>query len=302
MTSVNEHKEWVAGVFDRASDSYAHTGPKIFTYFGKKFVEFSEISSGSRILDVACGRGAVLIPASEECGKSGDVIGIDLSKGMVSRLENDLKQSGISNVIIIVMDAEDLQFDDLTFDYVLCGFSLFFFPDLNRALKEFFRVLKPEGYLAVSTLDSIETPWGDSLFEIRKSYRDRLSNVPAMDTKDLNQEEEVTEELNAIGFVDIEHKIDSKQFLFRDEIEWWDTQWSIFHRAFMERLDPDSLRKYKGEVIDIVREGKTRNGIPSTISARYSKAKKPAAKKDAGGGTRSRSNYLRKTRGSPDIH
>jgi ubiquinone/menaquinone biosynthesis C-methylase UbiE len=275
VKTSNIHKEWVAGVFDRASDSYDRTGPKFFTYFGKGLVEYSEIQSGSQILDVACGSGAVLIPASEIVGKHGSVIGIDISKGMISRLEDVLEQKRILNVKVDLMDAEDLKFPDVTFDAVLCGFALFFFPDLTRALDEFNRVLKPQGCIYVSTIARIETPWEDSLLEIRKSYQDRLAPVPAMKTKDLNQEKEVTEVLDAVGFENIEHQIDTKQLSFRDEVEWWETQWSIFHRAFMERLDPDSLREYQREVLDIVRESKSDKGIATTIFARYSSAKKP---------------------------
>ena len=49
------------------------------------------------------------------------------------------------------MDAEQLDFADGSFDVVLCGFGIMFFPDQNRALSEFRRVLKPGGTLAVST-------------------------------------------------------------------------------------------------------------------------------------------------------
>ena len=276
MTTSNIYKEWVAGVFDRASDSYDHIGPKTFTYFGKGLVEFSKIRSGAQILDVACGRGAVLIPASAAVGEAGTVIGIDISNGMVKRLEKDLEQKGISNAKVIQMDAEDLKFQDARFDYLLCGLALFFFPDLKCALQEFFRVLSSQGRLAVSTIERLEVPWEDRLLKTRKSYQDRVTPVPAMKIKDLNEEKEVTDALEEVGFADIEHQIDSQRFFFRDEKEWWETQWSLFGRAFMECLDPDSLREYQHEVLDIVREYKSSKGIPLTVIVRYSKAKKPA--------------------------
>ena len=50
-----------------------------------------------------------------------------------------------------VMDAEQLDFESGLFDVVLCGFSLFFFPDLSRAVGEMNRVLRSEGVLATST-------------------------------------------------------------------------------------------------------------------------------------------------------
>ena len=268
-------KKWVAGIFDRASASYDHVGPRLFTYFGDGLVEYAELCAGFRVLDVACGRGANLIPASEMIGVQGEVVGIDISSSMVENLEGDLKQRGISNSTVRVMDAEELRFDNQVFDYVLCGLALFFFPNLNVAMKEFFRVLKPEGIFVASTIASVDTPWSDSLSEIMESYREKLAPAPIAETKDLYQEDEVVEEFEAAGFVEIEHKIDKHQFYFRDESEWWESQWSIFHRGFMERLESDSLEDYKSDLIEIVSKCKTVKGIPTTFSVRYSKAKRP---------------------------
>ena len=50
-----------------------------------------------------------------------------------------------------VMDAEHLDFPDASFDRVLCGFGIMFFPNQMRALGEFRRVMKSGGRLAVST-------------------------------------------------------------------------------------------------------------------------------------------------------
>lgn len=52
-----------------------------------------------------------------------------------------------------------------------------------------------------------------------KSYEEKLSAVPIVGTKNLDREEEVAEALEAVGFVDIEHSIDTNQFYFRDEME-----------------------------------------------------------------------------------
>lgn len=267
-------KEWVAGVFDSASDSYDHVGPKLFTYFGIGLVEFSELKQRSQVLDIACGRGAVLIPASKRIGEEGKVIGIDISRSMASNLESDLKMLGISNSIVLRMDAENLEFKDQLFDYVFCGLALFFFPNLDVALKECMRVLKSGGYFYVSTIEGFDVPWQDKLVQVRKSYQDKLAPAPTAETKALDRDEEVEKELEAAGFAEIGHKIDSHQFYFRDENEWWDTQWSIYHRGFLERLDSESLLEYKRDVVNIVREWKSDKGISSTYSVRYTRAKK----------------------------
>lgn len=146
-----ERKQAVAGIFHRASSTYGQIGPGFFAHFGHRLVVNAGLPLNARVLDVACGRGAVLFPAAEAVGPDGSVIGIDLAEGMVKETTHWAVKRGLSNVAIRQMDAEHLDFPDSSFDSVLCGFALFFFPQLERALAEFRRVLKPGGHIAVST-------------------------------------------------------------------------------------------------------------------------------------------------------
>ena len=76
MSDPVEYKTHWCGVFSRASSSYDRTGPRVFSHQGKKLVEFARIPPGARVLDVACGRGAVFVPASTAVSATGQVIGI----------------------------------------------------------------------------------------------------------------------------------------------------------------------------------------------------------------------------------
>ena len=125
-------------------------GPGAFAHFGRRLVDVAAIASGNRVLDVASGRGAVLFPAAEMVGASGDVIGIDLAEEMVRATNEDAARLGL-RVRVQLMDAEHLDFPDAAFDRVLCGFGIMFFPNQERALREFHRVLDPGGQPAVST-------------------------------------------------------------------------------------------------------------------------------------------------------
>ena len=168
---IKQRKQKLAGIFDGAASTYGHVGPRFFSHFGRRLIEVAQIPSDANVLDVATGRGALLFPAIESIGPQGSIIGIDLSEKMVHETNKELVNMGTGkNVKLRQMDAEHLQFPDDSFDHVLCGFAIFFFPQLDKAMAEFRRVLKPKGYICVSTFDkTFEEEW-DWFYEIVERY------------------------------------------------------------------------------------------------------------------------------------
>ncbi len=63
-------------------------------------------------------------------GPSGHVIGIDLAEGMARETQMEIQRRGLRQAEARQMDAEHLTFPNSSFDFVLCGFSLQFFPHL----------------------------------------------------------------------------------------------------------------------------------------------------------------------------
>jgi len=70
---------------------------------------------------------------------------------MVAATNSEIVRRHVQNAEARQMDAIALGFPSGSFDCVLCGFALFFIPELARALSEFHRVLRLGGRLAVST-------------------------------------------------------------------------------------------------------------------------------------------------------
>jgi len=134
-----------------------------FLSIGRKLVAFADISPHHYVLDVAAGRGANLFPAASIAGERGNVIGIDLAVQMVRETAAEIKKCGLRNAQMLQMDAEQLEFSDASFDRVLCGFALFFFPQLDRALAQVLRVLKPGGVFAALCANISETTLLDNL-------------------------------------------------------------------------------------------------------------------------------------------
>jgi len=213
-------------------------GPKYFSYFGDKLVEYLRVNEGAVLLDVACGRGASLFPAAHGVGEKGKVRGIDFSKEMVKETEALICELGLCNTQVLQMDAEKLNFPNHSFDYVISGLSTAFFSNSLMAMDEMYRVLKDGGKLGISTWKKKE----------RKGVLDKVYTklFPQNENKSLNNTvrrpdfgsvEGVEKILKDIGFKNIEIIVEEKTFYYKDEEEWWQEQWTNATRGLFEHLE-----------------------------------------------------------------
>ena len=104
----------------------------------KKAVKMLGDSNPSSILDVATGTADFAI----ECLRLNpdEVIGVDISEGMLEFGRKKLKDKGIDKIKLQVGDSEALQFEDKRFDAVVVGFGVRNFESLETGLKEINRV------------------------------------------------------------------------------------------------------------------------------------------------------------------
>lgn len=107
----------------------------------------ASVKNGGSVLDIGCGAGVDTILAGIMVGPSGSAIGIDVVPEMLDRARDNLRKTGYKNVTFHHASAEDIPFPDETFDMAISNGVFNLVPDKARALKEAFRVLKPEGYL-----------------------------------------------------------------------------------------------------------------------------------------------------------
>lgn len=104
---------------------------------------------GDRVLDVACGTGALALEIADRVGANGQVIGIDLSGRMIERAQAQIGpgsgEATRPDVEFLRMDAEALEFPDDHFDAAVCALGLMYMPDPQRALAEMSRVTRRGG-------------------------------------------------------------------------------------------------------------------------------------------------------------
>jgi len=110
-------------------------------------------------LDIASGTGEPGLSIARLLPK-GRVVLTDLVPEMLSVAARRARAQGVANIETTVCSADDLPFDDATFDSVSVRFGYMFFPDMARATSEFTRVLKPGGRLCSSVWVRPESnPW-----------------------------------------------------------------------------------------------------------------------------------------------
>jgi ubiquinone/menaquinone biosynthesis C-methylase UbiE len=122
-------------------------------------LDVAPLAAGARILDVACGTGAVARQAASRVGKQGHVVGVDLNAGMLA-IARTLPQPSGASIEWKEGNVTALPFPKATFDMVLCQQGLQFFPDKPAALRDMWRVLVPTGHLVLSVWRRIShCPW-----------------------------------------------------------------------------------------------------------------------------------------------
>jgi ubiquinone/menaquinone biosynthesis C-methylase UbiE len=256
-------------------------GPLFFSHFGRRLVELAQIPNGARVLDIATGRGAVLFPAAEAVGPQGNVTGIDLSNEMVKETGREIERRDLQNVNVQVMDAEHPEFNDGSFDVVFCSFAIFFFPQLERALSEMIRVLKPGGRVAVSTWGPLDqsAKWYTDLLEF---YLPEKKQQPGSQSKRgsvFNTPEGLKDILRSAGFTHIEILSESKAFSYTDENEFWAVHWSHGGRRNLEAIERkfgrEGLQRFQAEASRHLNTLQQTGGISELFLALFGFATRP---------------------------
>ena len=261
VAQAQQMKALLIGVFDRAAPTYLRIGPLFFDVLARRLVELAELEPGHKILDIATGPGAVLLPAAERVGPEGRVVGIDLSEGMLARAAQRVKERALANVRLERMDAERLELPAARFDRVLCGWGLFLFPEPHRALAEFHRVLRPGGRLVTTTGGVRFEAASQWVLDVVEKHWPAKIPIPPRPTLRFTRPLELVDALAGAGFSSIRVVEGSFDFVFPNEDEWWAWLNSISARAYLDLIEKtrghEGLKRLKGELLEQVRARRT---------------------------------------------
>ena len=144
-------KEFVKYIFNDISSTYDFLNHflslGIDVLWRRKFIKSLNFSDGDKVLDVATGTGDVAFAIRRKYNT--DIIGLDLSVNMLEIAKKKLKKFKIDDIDFIEGDAENLPFDDNTFDKIVISYGLRNLGDCQQWIEEFHGVLKPGGKLGI---------------------------------------------------------------------------------------------------------------------------------------------------------
>jgi SAM-dependent methyltransferase len=114
--------------------------------------EFAGIKAGDTIIDLGSGAGNDVFVARAIVGENGKVIGVDMTREMIVKAEQNNSKLGYKNVEFRFGDIEDLPLANNLADVIVSNCVLNLVPDKKKAFSEIYRVLKPGAHFCVSDI------------------------------------------------------------------------------------------------------------------------------------------------------
>ena len=230
------HKRWAS----------TRSGPFQST---NKLIQLVNPKRGDKVLDIACGTGAVTRKLIQNVGKTGFVIGADTSISAIKIAKESSRKK--ANLLFINMDAEKIAFNE-KFNIITCQYGLFFFPNALTALKNLKKYLVKSGKLGISVHGSNVPFFSSTLKAVTRFIPDYIpSGTPSLDR--YSTKNALKKEVRKAGFSNIV----IRDFVFSYSPGKFEDYWKNYLQYIAKplRVKLNSLGKSeKSQLKEMVRE------------------------------------------------
>ncbi len=163
LPSKDKKESYVRELFNNISSGYDRTNRMMSIGQDEKWrsmvVKRTEAKKGDHILDVCCGTAKLSMQLASVVAPNGKVTGLDFSENMIAIGKQNVASHPCQDIIELIQgNAMSLPFEDNQFDAVTVAWGLRNVPDLDTAIKEMIRVLKPGGKMVSLDMSKPEAP------------------------------------------------------------------------------------------------------------------------------------------------
>jgi SAM-dependent methyltransferase len=238
LTITDPVKIKAAAAYNAAADHFDDEALSLWAKYGRRTIERLGFLAGTSVLDVGCGTGASAIPAAERVGPKGKVIAVDLAERLLEIARHKAATRNLENVEFRLGDMENLGYPDQHFDAVICVFAIFFVPDVAKQVRELWRMVRPDGQLAITTWgprvwEPGSTGWWSAVKELRPDLSvafnpwDRIAEPKAL-----------REIFTEAGIPDAEIVAEDGRQALRSPEDWWTMVIGSGYRWTVDQMEP----------------------------------------------------------------
>jgi ubiquinone/menaquinone biosynthesis C-methylase UbiE len=232
---------------------------------GEAIIERLEIKEDDIVLDVAAGTGEPGLTIAA-IAKKGKVTGTDLAADMLRIAEENALAKGLKNYSTKASDVCELPFDDNTFTKISCRMGFMFFPDMQKAANELYRVLRPGGRIAIAVWSGPDKNiWYTAMSGVMGKYVETppaAADAPGMFR--CSEPGVMTNIFERAGFKNVgaQEIIGSVDFVDADTYWRNRTELSETLVATLAKLDEATTAAIKSEVYAIINENSVNGSAP----------------------------------------
>jgi ubiquinone/menaquinone biosynthesis C-methylase UbiE len=252
MTSQDEASRKAASTYDAAADFYDDPANGFWDRYGRASVARLDLAPGWHVLDACCGSGASAIPAAQAVGPSGSVLGIDLAENLLDLARAKAQERGLANIAFRKGDILDLNLPCASFHAVVCVFGIFFVPDMERAVRELWKLVRPGGRLGITT-------WGPRFFEpMNTVFWNAVRGVKPDLYKGFNPWDRICEPgalrdlLGSAGVEMLAATAEARSHVLRTPDDWWAMVLGTGYRGTIEQLDADARARVRRDCLEYI--------------------------------------------------